>query len=333
MKKILLLSLLLSVCFTLSAQTIATENFNSLTLGNLATDLTGATAGQGGYYIYGGAVTDYQIAAIDATHGNSLRLTSGSNYSSTANTYNRFAFKSITPVIPNLGNNIIKGSIDIYTGPATGAGRVSVDLYDATSGIVGVGYDYATKKIIGKGRLTVVSTGVTSYYSITLTQTNTYPANTWVTVSFTYDKTTGAYSWITPEGTFTFSNSSYSLSSGLDPLEYDFISSTLTGNTVANIAGVDNLNLQYTNTASLGVQDVKVVSSAGVGVYPNPTSDILNIQTDSKINSVSVVDLTGRKLNVKLDGNKVDVQNLPSGTYLINIETKDGISTEKFIKK
>lgn len=333
MRKILFLSTLFSVFFTLSAQTIVTENFNSLTLGNLATDLTGATAGQGGYYIYGGAVTDYQIAAIDATHGNSLRLTSGNNYSATANTYNRFAFKSITPVTPSTGNNVIKGSIDIYTGPATGAGRVSVDLYDSTNGIVGVGYDYATKKIVGKGRLTLISTGVTSYYSITLTQTNTYPANTWVTVSFTYDKTTGAYSWITPEGTFTFSNTSYSLSPGLDPVEYDFISSTLTGNAVANIAGVDNLSLQYISSASLGVQDVKVIKNVEVSVFPNPTSDILNIQTDSKINAVSVVDLTGRKLDVKLEGNRVDVQNLPSGTYLINIETKDGVSTEKFIKK
>jgi hypothetical protein len=333
MRKVLFLSMLFSVCFTLSAQTIATENFNSLTLGNVATDLTGTTAGQGGYYIYGGAVTDYQITSIDATHGNSLQLTSGNNFSSTANTYNRFAFKSITPVTPTSGNNILKGSIDIYTGPATGAGRVSVDMYDATSGIVGVGYDYATKKIVGKARLTLISSGATAYYSITLTQTNTYPANTWVSVSFTYNKTTGAYSWITPEGTFTFTNSLYSLSPGLDPTEYDFISSTLTGNTVANVNGVDNLNLQYTNTASLGVQDVKIVRSAGIGIYPNPTSDILNIQTDSKINAVSVVDLTGRKLNVKLDGDKVNVQNLPSGTYLINIETKDGISTEKFIKK
>lgn len=70
-----------------------------------------------------------------------------------------------------------------------------------------------------------------------------------------------------------------------------------------------------------------------VKIYPNPTSDILNIKTDFKINAVSVVDISGRKVNVKLDGNKVDVRGLSAGTYLINVETKDGISTEKFIKK
>ncbi|MBP0613789.1 T9SS type A sorting domain-containing protein [Chryseobacterium sp. cx-311] len=70
-----------------------------------------------------------------------------------------------------------------------------------------------------------------------------------------------------------------------------------------------------------------------VKISPNPTSNILNIKTDSKINAVSVVDMTGKKINVKLEGDKVNVSALPVGTYLINVETKDGISTEKFIKK
>ncbi|NMR32898.1 T9SS type A sorting domain-containing protein [Chryseobacterium aquaticum] len=70
-----------------------------------------------------------------------------------------------------------------------------------------------------------------------------------------------------------------------------------------------------------------------IKLYPNPTSDILNIRTDTKINSVSVVDMTGRKINVKSEGTQVDVRELPAGNYLINVETKDGVSTEKFIKK
>ena len=77
----------------------------------------------------------------------------------------------------------------------------------------------------------------------------------------------------------------------------------------------------------------KTVSENKVVISPNPTSDILNIKTDSKINAVSVVDMTGRKVDAKLNGIQVDVRSLPTGTYLINIETKDGISTEKFIKK
>ncbi|MCI3935978.1 T9SS type A sorting domain-containing protein [Chryseobacterium aahli] len=77
--------------------------------------------------------------------------------------------------------------------------------------------------------------------------------------------------------------------------------------------------------------DKKIKSS--VKIYPNPSSEVLNIKTDSKINKVSLVDATGRKVNVKLEDNKIDVRVLPAGIYLISVETKDGISTEKFIKK
>ena len=77
----------------------------------------------------------------------------------------------------------------------------------------------------------------------------------------------------------------------------------------------------------------KSIAENKILISPNPTSDILNIKSDSKINNVSVVDMSGRKINVRLDGEKVDVKSLPSGTYLINIETKEGVSSQKFIKK
>lgn len=315
----------------INAQTIVTENFNSLTAGNLATDVTGTTPGQGGYYIGSGSASDYQIVTIDAAHANSLRITSGAGYSSTANTFNRFAFKGITTVATS-GNNIISGAIEFYTGPATGAGRIQVALYDSTSGIVGINYDFATKKISGMGRLTPVATGTAAFYTIGL-GTATYAANTWVSVSFTYNKTTGAYSWTYPEGTYSFTNANYTLSPGLTPAEYDFISVTSTGNTVANQAAIDNFNLKFTNAATLGTQDVKHVGNVGISVYPNPTSDLLNIKSEYKINAISVTDFTGRIFKVKLNGNTVDVKSLPAGTYLVNVETKEGYFTEKFIKK
>lgn len=103
--------------------------------------------------------------------------------------------------------------------------------------------------------------------------------------------------------------------------------STLTADPTFN-----SLAFSIVGTNVLGTTE-EVFNSNKLTISPNPTSDILNIKTDSKINNVSVVDMTGRKVNVKLDGDKVDVRAFPAGTYLINIETKDGISTEKFIKK
>ncbi|MFL9832955.1 T9SS type A sorting domain-containing protein [Chryseobacterium terrae] len=316
------------------AQSLEDVNFNTYTLGDVASDVTGVTAGQGGYYIYNGTPADFQIVSIDPGHDRSLRITSGNGAppASGSNTNNRYVFKGITTTA-NATNDVISGALEFYTGPATGAGKIQFALYDATMGVVGISYDYATKKIAGLGRLAAVATPTTpSFYGINL-GTATYAANTWVSVSFTYNKTTGEYTWVYPEGTFGFSNASYIIPTGMEAVEFDVVSVTAAGNTVANQAAIDNLKLQYTNETLLGVRDVKNVSELGVNIFPIPAADVLNIQTDSKINSVSVVDLSGKKVRVKLNGDKVDVKGLPAGTYLINIETKNGIVIEKFIKK
>ncbi len=103
--------------------------------------------------------------------------------------------------------------------------------------------------------------------------------------------------------------------------------STLTADPTFN-----SLAFSIVGSTTLGITE-EVFNSNKPGISPNPTSDILNIKSDSKIINVSVVDMTGRKVNTKSDGGKVDVRALPAGNYLINIETKNGISTEKFIKK
>ncbi|MGG5207787.1 T9SS type A sorting domain-containing protein [Chryseobacterium sp. MIQD13] len=330
MRKILFL--IAGAVFSVNAfgQTIVSENFNAFTAGNVGSDTTATTAGQGGYYLYTGTAADYQIAMIDAAHGNSLRITSGAGYSSTAVTNNRYVLKPVSTTA-TAGNNILKGSLQFYTGAATGAGIIECIVTDATMGIVGINYDFTTKKITGMGRLTAVATGTASFYNIPLGAA-TYPANTWVSVSFTYNKTTGACSWTYPEGTYTFSNPAYTASPGLTPTQLDFISLTNTGNTVANQSAVDNVNLSFVNTATLGTNETVSVKE-GLVIYPNPVTDYLTVKSDSKVYRIEVYDMAGRNMNSKLNGDKVDVTNLSSGNYIINIETKEGKSTQKFIKK
>lgn len=68
-------------------------------------------------------------------------------------------------------------------------------------------------------------------------------------------------------------------------------------------------------------------------IYPNPTSDLLYIKSDSKIKGIEIYDVSGKKINVTWNDNKVDVKGIPSGAYIINIQTENGKITKKFIKK
>ncbi|MBK1897026.1 T9SS-dependent choice-of-anchor J family protein [Chryseobacterium paridis] len=91
-------------------------------------------------------------------------------------------------------------------------------------------------------------------------------------------------------------------------------------------------DFKVTTTGTLGTSEA-TKTSAGISVYPNPTSDILTIKSKEKVNAIEIFDIGGRKVTATLNNDKVDVRHLSSGNYIINIETKNGKTTEKFIKK
>lgn len=85
-------------------------------------------------------------------------------------------------------------------------------------------------------------------------------------------------------------------------------------------------------TAVLGTSEL-YSSTTDLIISPNPTTDYLQIKSKTDISNIEIFDITGRKVNAVLNNDKVDVRNLQAGSYIINIETKEGKKTKKFIKK
>ena len=68
-------------------------------------------------------------------------------------------------------------------------------------------------------------------------------------------------------------------------------------------------------------------------VYPNPTSSLLNINTDDAIKTVAIYSLEG-KLVIESNEMKVDVSNLQNGLYIVKVTThQNELGTKKFIKR
>lgn len=87
---------------------------------------------------------------------------------------------------------------------------------------------------------------------------------------------------------------------------------------------------------------VDVVETAiedyGYGIYPNPTSDVLNVTVNREfdINDITIVDVTGkvvRNIPVQSLGEKfaIDVSHLNSGVYFVNATSNKGVSSQKLI--
>ncbi|MDM1554795.1 T9SS type A sorting domain-containing protein [Chryseobacterium indologenes] len=91
-------------------------------------------------------------------------------------------------------------------------------------------------------------------------------------------------------------------------------------------------NIKINEELALSVKETKT-NSPILTLYPNPVTDIIKINTPNRIQHVKVYDFTGKRMNILLDGDQIDVKNLSAGTYLLNIETEGRNFTEKFIKK
>lgn len=68
-------------------------------------------------------------------------------------------------------------------------------------------------------------------------------------------------------------------------------------------------------------------------LYPNPTSNQLQLKTEEQIKSILITDINGKAIEVNVNNNLVDVSNLSSGLYFIEVETEEGILRDKFVKE
>jgi hypothetical protein len=77
-------------------------------------------------------------------------------------------------------------------------------------------------------------------------------------------------------------------------------------------------------------------NSYNLTIYPNPSRDIVSIQSDLNITELSISSMNGKDIMVKtLNSNSglLNISNLPSGMYLININTVKGKIVKTMIKE
>jgi hypothetical protein len=89
--------------------------------------------------------------------------------------------------------------------------------------------------------------------------------------------------------------------------------------------------MQGKSNATLNVKDVK---SIDVNIYPNPTTDFVNIRSKEDVKSIILFSMDGRKLAETYSENRINLSSYPPGVYFLNIVLKDGTTFKhKIIKK
>lgn len=117
---------------------------------------------------------------------------------------------------------------------------------------------------------------------------------------------------------------------------YDFGNADATYNITHTIA--DNLGCTSTETQILTIQAVGLneLSAAGIGIYPNPATNLLHVNTGVLAERIVITDLVGKVLYANEPTATNSVINLSSysaGTYIIHIYTATGLHTAKVLKQ
>lgn len=111
---------------------------------------------------------------------------------------------------------------------------------------------------------------------------------------------------------------------------------TMGGNNMLNAGdGTDAIgNIDTANDCSTA--NVKEISFYNIDIYPNPTSNVINVRSEFTIDNLSIFDLMGRTVKQQISNNKefsLDVSDLSKGIYLVKLSSGEKEAVTKFIKE
>ncbi len=88
-----------------------------------------------------------------------------------------------------------------------------------------------------------------------------------------------------------------------------------------------NFELENNSTSILSNQDEEL------GLYPNPASEVVHIESKEHISEIKVYDISGRKVLQKSNNNTVNISKLPRGAYMMRVKVDHQEIVKQLIKE
>ncbi len=103
-------------------------------------------------------------------------------------------------------------------------------------------------------------------------------------------------------------------------------------------AGVDDLSLYEASAYPASVKSLSASTEVNVSIYPNPVKDLVYLRTEENLNNmqVTVFDQTGRvvrkeEVDLEYGLGKLNVNDLPSGLYSIEVRSGNRMTNQKLV--
>jgi len=329
MKKQFLL-ILISFLFNqiLFAQVLYHESFDNLTLGDITTDPSGVNPGQGNWYVKLTAPVTAKIVA-EPGKGNVLAIENFSLFHGRQ--------KNLQTVWNNrtAGNNILLIEYDFYAEDVENTHRIWLYASDYSTIIDMMLYTEYNSTLKSKEAF-FSAIFPAQGTSTTFDQKGFNYTKSWLTIKLYIDYNTYKLYLYIPKLNILHAVPIKQVSS----LDEILLSSSLNG-TYSGLPynKYDNVRLTALKNVPPEVLSTNTFLSEKFNLFPNPVSNVVNISNSENriVNKVDIYDVTGKLINTQKFSNESEIQlnveALNSGTYLLHLQTNEGIAVKKLVKK
>jgi len=329
-----------------TAKTITITGTPTATVSYSITTVGSGTAATGSGTI---TVSPASSQTLNSTTNNNQTVNTGTAISTIVFTWGGDATDATVTGLPASGISFVKDAT-AKTITINGTPTATLSYSITTSGLAGT-------PATGSGTITVTigSTGdmvhnftasgkTSSFYTITGNLSTGYGTVSYDGLSLTQclkmESSTNIAFTTTQPGTLTLVfNGAYAGSIKVDGTTYNITASAsvLTVSVAAGAHTISKLSgstyLFYMNIV-YGTSGVKNMYAISLNIYPNPVKNILNIESNDKIEKIELFTLTGVDVKkVCINDNEIDVSELKKGSYLMKVTTVQGFKSLQIIKE
>src|SRR5690606_19874297 len=324
-----------------SAQVLYSENFDNLTIGDLSTDLTGLTPGQGGWYVNIKYPSGQAKIVSELNRGNVLTI--GTEVPNPVGNTLSVSQIGLANLWDNrsLGNDILLIEYDYYITRVFETSNHSRFVFYADNNNIlfrlFLESSYFSSFDINNLTAEYTDSGL-KYFSLGTNGSNVYTNaqyDTWVSVKLCMDYTTGkTYVYIPSFQILAYGTFSHNMS-----IDNFLLNAGLSNNSnIPESNKYDNIRISALKTlpSYLGIDDFITTK---FNIFPNPVTDIVTISNAENITieEIVVYDMNGSIIKSQ-DGKKtneiqLNIEDFASGIYMLYIKTSEGVAAKKIVKK
>jgi len=326
------ITFLTSIAFLLlnsvEAQVLYDEDFDNFQLGNLSNDPTGVISGQGGWYV-DLPTNDVNIQVINETSRGKVIGFGWTNSKPNVNSA-KISLKDLYPLWETRikSNDIFKIEYEMFIENINApASYLSFNVGTIATDQKYICQLFSTKlnnKLnIGWGGAYIGETTAYNY--------------SWIKIEIFHDfKNLKTYYHIPSLNYLSIEGYNINPSTRVDNIYMILYLNNIAHSNA--LVKIDNFKLSAISTLPKFL-DVNEYMSEKFNLYPNPATNIVNITNSENLSvkQVSIYDVAGKLVNTQHFNSEAEIQlnveTLTSGTYILHLNTNEGVAVKKLIKK